>query len=177
MKQQTKINLKNVFLRIIENPSLSPLLNDLDFIENTKITFIMLSSTVFDLLRENHGTHLSVIELMESLDCDYKIATQLHNAINQTSKNISFDEFNDFLGKGSLNDLLEILNIDEVKEILIDNTNKSKDEDIEKEEIKIEDELIDEDERDTEIEETFNCVEYILNQIRENFSNRSNIKN
>lgn len=171
MKQQTKINLKNVFLRIIENPSLSPLLNDLDFIENTKITFVMLSSTVFDLLRENHGTHLSVIELMESLDCDYKIATQLHNAINQTYKNISFDEFNEFLGKGSLNDLLEILNIDEVKEILIDSTNKSKDKDIEK------DELIDEEERDTEIEETFNCVEYILNQIRENFSNRSNIKN
>jgi hypothetical protein len=170
MKQQTKINLKNVFLRIIENPSLSPLLNDLDFIENTKITFVMLSSTVFDLLRENHGTHLSVIELMESLDCDYKIATQLHNAINQTYKNISFDEFNEFLGKGSLNDLLEILNIDEVKEILIDSTNKSKDKDIEK------DELIDEEERDTEIEETFNCVEYILNQIRENFSNRSNIK-
>jgi len=56
---------KVIFKKIADGPGPKLILKDLDLIPGTQITFICLSTTIFDMLRENHGSNLSDYELRE----------------------------------------------------------------------------------------------------------------
>lgn len=160
MLSETKKAFEINFLKICENPRLTPSLNDLEKIEGTNITFICFSTTVFDMLRENFGTHLSLTELQQSLDCEYNIAEKLFNAMNVKSKNISCNEFQDFLSKGDIAILKNLLELQEVCEnlgIIFD----------EKDNLIIEDEIVDE-----EIEEDFSCLQVLIDACRRRLTYR-----
>jgi hypothetical protein len=155
MRLDTQYYFKVIFKKIADEPGLKPVLNDLDLIPGTQITFICLSTTIFDMLRETHGSHLSVYELRETLNCDFSEATRLFNCMNIKSKNISCEEFQNFLSKGTIDDINDLLSLSEVVENLG---------------IIQENNVIDEPEKnsviiDEEIEEDTNCIQYIINSV------------
>lgn len=160
MKLDTQYYFKVIFKKIANEPGLTPVLNDLDFIPGTQTTFICLYTTIFDMLRENHGSHLSVYELRESLNCDFSEAQQLYKCMNVKSKNISCEEFQNFLSKGTIDDINDLLSLSEVVENLG---------------ILQQDEVIDEIEKnsviiDDEIEEDTNCFQYVVNSVLGRFN-------
>ena len=155
MKLDTQYYFKVIFKKIADEPGLEPILKDLDIIPGTQITFVCLGATIFDMMRENYGSCLSVSELRESINCDFIEATRLHNCMNVKSKNICYEEFQDFLSKGTIDDINDLLSLSEVVENLG---------------LLQQDNLIDEPERnsiiiDEEIEEDINCLQYIINSV------------
>lgn len=151
MRIDTQYYFKVIFKKIADGPRPKLILKELDLIPGTQITFICLSTTIFDMLRENHGSNLSVYELRESLNCDFIEATRLYDCINTKSKNISCEEFVDFLSKGTIDDINNLLSLSEVVENLG---------------VLQEDNVIDEPERNTIIiEKNRNCVEYVINSL------------
>jgi len=152
MRLDTQYYFKVIFKKIADEPGLKPVLNDLDLIPGTQTTFICLSTTIFDMLRENYGSHLSVYELRETLNCEFSEAKRLYKCMNVKSKNISCDEFQNFLSKGTIDDINDLLSLSEVVENLG---------------ILQQDELIEKNSTviDDEIEEDTNCIQYVINSV------------
>ena len=155
MRLDTQYYFKVIFKKIADEPGLKPVLNDLDLIPGAQTTFICLSTTIFDMMRENHGSHLSVYELRETLNCEFSEAKRLYKSMSVKSKNISCQEFQNFLSKGTIDDINDLLSLSEVVENLG---------------ILQQGELIDEIEKnstviDDEIEEDTNCIQYVINSV------------
>ena len=114
MQNQTQERFEKVFLRIADNPSLKPILYSLQYIPGYEITFMSLTQAIFDILIESKGTHLSIYELQSALNSNTEITDRLFNAINTSSKNISYLEFHDFISKGSAQDIMELIETKDV---------------------------------------------------------------
>ena len=114
MQNQTQVRFEKVFLRIADNPSFKPILYSLQYIPGYEITFMSLTQAIFDILVENKGTHLSIYEFQSALNSNTEITDRLFNAINTSSKNISYLEFHDFISRGSAQDIMELIETEDV---------------------------------------------------------------
>ena len=80
--------------------------------------FNNITYKIFEILIRGKGTHLSRWELQEVLDIeDTEILDRLFKLLNQNSKNISYEEFHDFLARASKDDINTIMEVMGLKKI------------------------------------------------------------